>query len=123
VDRTRLSIAPGPLMAPVLARLIGIHVARADLPVDRFGDAVLIADTLSARAPGATAQGRLQLSIQSQPGRLEIRIGPLAPGGGRQLLEGAHLPETGAIVERLADQVRIRAGAAGGEMLIVRMDA
>lgn len=123
VDRTRLSVAPGPLLAPVLGRLIGIHVSRADLPVDRLGDALLIADSLAARAAHATGGERLQLSIQSQPGRLELRVGPLAPGGGQKLLEGTRLPETGALVERLADQVRVRAGAAGGEMLVVRMDA
>lgn len=121
VDRTRLSVAPGPLLAPVLGRLIGIHVARADLPVDRLGDALLIADSLAAHALHATGGERLQFSIQSQPGRLELRVGPLAPGGGQKLLAGARLPETGALVERLADQVRVRAGAAGGEMLVVRM--
>ncbi|MCW3038769.1 MAG: hypothetical protein JWM31_674 [Solirubrobacterales bacterium] len=121
LDRTRVSVAAGPLMAPVIARLIGIHAARADLPVDRLGDALLIADALSARAPAVAEGGRVELSFLSEAGRLEIRIGPLRPGGGQRLLDGTHLPGTGPVVERLADEVRVRAGAAGGEVLVLRL--
>ncbi|UTI65925.1 hypothetical protein NBH00_06855 [Paraconexibacter antarcticus] len=123
VDRTRVSLASGPMMGPVLSRLVGIYAARADLPVDRLGDALLVADTLADRAPAVSDRGRVQLSLQSEAGRLELRIGPLRPGGGQRLLDGARLPETGAVVEQLADEVRVRSGAAGGEVLIVRFGA
>lgn len=120
VDRTRVSLASGPMMGPVLSRLVGIYAARADLPVDRLGDALLVADALAARAPAVSDRGRVQLSIQSEPGRLELRLGPLSAGGGQRLLEGARMPDTGAVVEQLADEVRVRSGAAGGEVVIVR---
>ena len=121
LDRTRVTVAAGPLMAPVIARLIGIHAARADLPVDRLADALLIADALAARAPAVTEHGRVPLTLRSKPGRLEIRIGPLRPGGGHRLLAGTHLPEAGSVVERLADDVRVRTGAAGAEILVLRL--
>ncbi len=121
LDRTRLTVAAGPLLRPVLARVIGIHASRAELPVDRVGDALLIADALAARAPGLVDGGRVPVSVQSDPGRLEIRVGPLRPGSGQRLLDGAAIPGTGRIVERLTDEVRVRSGVAGGETLVLRL--
>lgn len=121
VERTRVTVANGILVGPVLTRVIGIHAARADLPVDRLNDAVLVADALAARAPAFAVGDRLPVSIQSAPGRLEIRVGPLKPGGGRRLLDGAALPAVGSVIERLADSVRIREGAGGDEYLVVRV--
>jgi hypothetical protein len=123
VDRTRITVAVGPLVGPVLARVIGIHASRADLPLDRLNDAVLVADAIAARGPAFIAGPRLPVSVQSAPGRLEIRVGPLRSGGGRRVLEGAALPTVGNVIERLADAVRVRDGAGGSEYLTVRIDA
>ncbi len=121
VDRTRVTVATGPLVGPVLARVIGIHASRADLPVDRLSDAVLVADAIAAQAPAFAVDGRLPVSLQSGPGRLELRIGPLRPGGGQGVLEGAALPSVGSVIERLADVVRVRSGAGGDEYLVIRI--
>ena len=123
VDRTRVTVAVGPLVGPVLARVIGIHAARADLPIDRLNDAVLVADAIAARGPAFVAGLRLPVSVQSAPGRLEIRVGPLRPGGGQRILDGAALPAVGNVIERLADAVRVRDGAGGSEYLTVRIEA
>ena len=48
---TRVSIASGPLVGPVLRRVVGMLAARADLPLDRLDDAVLVADLIASRAP------------------------------------------------------------------------
>lgn len=122
VDRTRVTVAVGPLVGPVLSRVVGIHASRADLPVDRLNDAVLIADAVAAQAPAFAVGGRLPVSVQSGAGRLEVRIGPLRAGGGRRVLEGAALPDIGSVIERLADTVKIRGGAGGDEYLILRVD-
>jgi hypothetical protein len=121
VDRTRVTVASGPLVGPVLSRVVGIHAARAQLPVDRLNDAVLIADALAARAPAYAAEDRLPVSVQSAPGRLEVRVGPMRAGGAARVLEGAALPEVGSVIERLADTVRTRQGAGGDEYLVVRL--
>ncbi len=123
VDRTRVTVAVGPFVGPVLSRIVGIHAARAELPFDRLNDAVLVADAIAARAPAFTVGARLPVSIQSGPGRLELRIGPLRPGGGRGVIEGAALPGVGSVIERLADDVRVREGAGGDEYLVLRIDA
>jgi len=123
VDRTRVTVAVGPLVGPVLSRVVGIHASRAELPFDRLNDAVLVADAIAARAPAFTVADRLPVSLQSERGRLEIRIGPLRPGGGKRVIEGAALPNIGSVIERLADAVRVRESAGGFEYLIVRIDA
>lgn len=123
VDRTRVTIAGGLLVGPVLSRIVGIHASRAQLPLDRLNDAVLIADALAARAPAFAVGHRLPVSVQSFPQRLEIRVGPLRPGGGNRVLDGAALPEVGSVIERLADSVRVRPGAGGDEYLVLRVGA
>ena len=52
---TRVSIASGPLVGPVLRRVVGMLAARADLPLDRLDDAVLVADLIASRAPAHVA--------------------------------------------------------------------
>lgn len=123
VDRTRVTVAVGPLVGPVLARVVGIHASRAELPVDRLNDAVLVADAIAARAPAFAVADRLPVSVQSSPGRLELRVGPLRAGGGQRVLEGAALPAIGSVIERLADTVRVREGAGGDEYLVLRIEA
>lgn len=121
LDRTRATIAAGPLLAPVLARLAGIHASRAGLTVDRLADTILITDAVAAQAAAILGTERVPVSMQSESGRLELRVGPLDAGDGRRLLEATHLPETGAVVELLADEVRLRSGAGGGETLVLRV--
>ncbi len=121
--RTRVTVVAGPLVRPVLARVIGIHGARANLPVDRLGDSLLIADAVAARAGDVSVDGRVQLTVQSEPTRVEIRIGPLTAGAGRRLLDATALPAVGRVVERLADDVQVRPGAAGPETLVLRVAA
>ena len=123
LDRTRVTVAVGPLVGPIVSRVVGIHAARAALPLDRLSDAVLVADAIAARGPAFTVGDRLPVSLQSGEGRLEIRVGPLRPGGGKRVLEGAALPAVGSVIERLADSVRVREGAGGDEYLVIRIDA
>ena len=45
-----LLIQPGPLVAPVASRVTAILAARADFPLDRLADAVLVSDAIAAHA-------------------------------------------------------------------------
>lgn len=119
--RTRLTVAVGPLVGPVLARVVGMHASRSDLPLDRLNDAVLVADAIAARAPAFAVDDRLPMSVRSEPGRVELRVGPIRAGGAQRLLEGAALPEVGSVIERLTDDVQVRAGAGGDEYLLLRI--
>ena len=82
---THVSIASGPLVGPVLRRLVGMLAARADLPLDRLDDAVLVADLIAARAPAHVAHQTVDVALEPGPRTLSLLVGPLRPGGGKAL--------------------------------------
>ena len=63
------------------------------------------------------------MAVQSTPGCVELRIGPLAAGGARRVLDDAAVPEYGPVVERLATTVKVRPGSGGGDYLVVRVQS
>ena len=100
-----LSVESGPLVGPVLARVVGMLAARADLPVDRLDDAVLVADSIAAGAPAHAVDGRVTVQLVSDERMLELRVGPLKCGGGDAMLADAAVPGVGSVVERLVDDL------------------
>jgi hypothetical protein len=104
---TRVSIAAGPLVGPVLRRVVGMFAARADLPLDRLDDAVLVADVVAARAPSHVAGETVDVALESSTRSLDLRVGPLRSGGGRALVVDAAVPGVGNVIERLADQLDV----------------
>ncbi len=104
---TRVSIAAGPLVGPVLRRVVGMFAARADLPLDRLDDAVLVADVVAARAPAHVAQETVDVALASSTRSLDLCVGPLRSGGGRALVVDASVPGVGNVIEQLADGLDI----------------
>lgn len=104
---TRVSVAAGPLVGPVLRRVVGIFAARADLPLDRLDDAVLVADLVAARAPAHVVDDTVDVALESGTRSLDLRIGPLRAGGGSALVVEAAVPGVGNVIERLADGVEV----------------
>jgi hypothetical protein len=104
---TRLSIAAGPLVGPVLRRVVGMFAARADLPLDRLDDAVLVADVVAARASAHVAAETVDVALASSTRSLDLCVGPLRSGGGRALVVDAAVPGVGNVIERLADGLDI----------------
>jgi hypothetical protein len=104
---TRVSIAAGPLVGPVLRRVVGMFAARADLPLDRLDDAVLVADVVAARAPAHVADDTVDVALASSTRSLDLRVGPLRSGGARALVVDAAVPGVGNVIEQLADGVEI----------------
>ena len=117
---TRVSIAAGPLVGPVLRRVVGMFAARADLPLDRLDDAVLVADVVAARAPAHTLNDTVDVSLASGTRALDLRVGPLRAGGGRALVVDAAVPGVGNVIEQLADGLEIERED-DGEYLRVRL--
>jgi serine/threonine-protein kinase RsbW len=117
---TLVSIASGPLVGPVLRRVVGMLAARADLPLDRLDDAVLVADLIAARAPAHVAAETVDVSLQPGPRTLSLRVGPLRPGGAEALIVDAAVPGVGNVIEQLADELSVETGD-GGEFLDVRL--
>jgi serine/threonine-protein kinase RsbW len=117
---TTVSIVAGPLVGPVLRRVVGMLAARADLPLDRLDDAVLVADLIAARAPAHVAEGRVNVALEPGPRSLSLRIGPLRAGGGEALIVDAAVPGVGNVIEQLADELSV-SPEDEGEFLLVRL--
>jgi anti-sigma regulatory factor (Ser/Thr protein kinase) len=117
---TELTMPADALLAPVLSRVISILAARANLPVDRLSDAVLLGDAIAAQAAGEFPEGRAQIWVDEEDGELSMRVGPLVDGGGDRLLEGMRIPELGGSLERLADEIRVEQDG-GDEVLVLRV--
>jgi hypothetical protein len=104
---TRVSIAAGPLVGPVLRRVVGMFAARADLPLDRLDDAVLVADLVAARAPAHVANTTVDVALVSGTRSIDLRVGPLRAGGAEALVVDAAVPGVGNVIEHLADGLEI----------------
>ena len=118
---TTVSIVAGPLVGPVLRRVVGMLAARADLPLDRLDDAVLVADLIAARAPAHVAGAHVQVALEPGPRSLSLRVGPLREGGGEALIVDAAVPGVGNVIEQLADELRV-APEGEREFLHVRLE-
>jgi serine/threonine-protein kinase RsbW len=121
-DSTHVAVAAGPLAGPVLARVVGIGASRADLPVDRLDDALLLADVIAAHAPSLVPEGRIELTSRSLDGRLELRLGPLRAGGAEKLLDETSGPGVGNIIMRLASATSV-VEQQGGDTLVIEIAA
>ena len=91
----RAAIACGPLLPQVLDRLLGALAARADLSVDRLNDLAMVGDAVSAAAPDAVVDGRLEVVATPTERGLELSFGPFAPGGAARVRRAGGLPGGG----------------------------
>jgi serine/threonine-protein kinase RsbW len=99
-------VADGPFVAPVLSRVVGMLAARAQCPVDRLDDALLVTDAIAAHAPEHSRNGHVVVELQTGPDGLQLDVLGLRDGGGDGLLAAAELPGVGNVLERIADDVR-----------------
>lgn len=104
---TSLSVAAGPLVAPVLRRVVGMVAARADLPLDRLDDAMLVADMIAERAQDHMVGETVDVILEPGERSLWLRIGPLRAGGGSSLVSDADVPGFGNLIEQLTDEISI----------------
>jgi len=81
--------------------------ARADLPLDRLDDAVLVADLIAARAPAHVTRSTVDVTLDPGERSLGLRVGPLRPGGARALIVDAAVPGVGNVIEQLADGLEV----------------
>ncbi len=120
-NQATIEVRNGPLLGPVLTRVIGMLAARAQCPIDRLDDALLVADTVAAVSPDHARNGTVIVGLKAQEGQLELTVGALKPKGAEALLRDAELPGVGNVLERVADAVEARAGDEHGEELYIRL--
>ena len=114
VNEATLTVQRPELLGPVLGRVVGMLAARAQCPIDRLDDALLLTDAVAAHAPGHTAEGRVTIHVHTEPAGLSLRIGPLPAAGADALIQAASLPGVGNVFERVASDVRTE----GSELLL-----
>lgn len=117
-NEARVSIAQGSLVGAVLARVVGMLAARAQCPIDRLDDALLITDAVAAHAPRFSADDRVHVLVRTDESSLELVVGPLAKGGTAGLVADATLPGVGNVLERVADELDTSPGEAGEQLRI-----
>jgi len=119
-NEATVRIVNGPLVAPVLARVVGMLAARAQCPVDRLDDALLVADAVAAHSQAHTRDGHVTVRLAAGADGIELEVTDLEEGGADALLADAALPGVGNILERIADEVKVRRDS-GDESLLVRL--
>jgi serine/threonine-protein kinase RsbW len=115
-----LSVAAGALAAPVLSRVSAMLAARASFSVDRLADVVLISDAIAAHAPASIVGRHIHIGVDTTVGALDLRVGPLEPGGGERLVNASALGGMPAVLAQLADDVDV-AAVGEGEQLRLRV--
>jgi hypothetical protein len=116
-------VRSGPLVGAVLGRVVGMLAARAQCPIDRLDDAILLTDAVAAHAPVHARNSHVHVVVAADDERLELRVGQLRPDGARRLLADGDLPGVGNVFDRVADEVQA-GSAADGEAaeLVLRLN-
>lgn len=106
-----LRLSTGPLAGPVLCRVVSMVLARANCPMDRLDDAMLICDAIAAHAPLHALDGHLTFRVCTRDGAVELRVSELAHEGAEKLVRNADVPGVGNVLERVSDELRITTGS------------
>lgn len=113
--QTTVSVRTGPLVGPVLSRVVGMLAARAQCPIDRLDDAMLLTDAIAAHAPAHVTDGVLRVLVDADEHELRLTVAGLRPDGAQAVVSEADLPGVGNVLERVATEVR----ADGEDRLVV----
>ena len=108
-----LRLANGPLAGPVLSRVVSMVLARADCPVNRLDDAMILCDALAAHTPAHANDGHVALTVVTDGREIQLRVGELSEQGATKLLADAAVPGIGNVLERLSDELRIESSSTG----------
>jgi hypothetical protein len=119
-NQAAVAVRKGPLVGPVLGRVVGMLAARAQCPIDRLDDAMLLTDAVAAHAPAHTADGHVHVTVAAGEGAIELRVRSLSGDGPGAVLADAELPGVGNVFQRVADEVDVLppAGDGSGELVL-----
>jgi hypothetical protein len=116
-----LRVSAGPLVGPLVCRVVSIVAVRADCPLNRLDDALLLCDAIAAHAPAHSPDNDVRVTVRAGHGRLQLEVSALSPGGARALIADAEVPGVGNVFEQVADSVRVVASG-DDEMLLIELD-
>jgi hypothetical protein len=114
--RVEAELADETIAGAVLGRVVSILGSRVALPIDKLSDALLVTDAVTAATRGGTYS--MQIEADFDPKRLELRVGPLEPGGATRLIGSIEAPLGAGALGRLVDELGTAAND-GAEYLIL----
>jgi serine/threonine-protein kinase RsbW len=117
--QTELSVTDNDLASLVVSRVLSAIGTRADLSIDRLSDAVLLGDAV-ASSPESFVDGRIRVAFEDSDRTIVATLGPLKEGAAERLLESLEVPEVGASLRKLADEVEVESDV-GGDRLRLRI--
>lgn len=95
-------------------------LARAQCPLDRFDDALILCDAISAHAPAHIRDSHLAYTLTAADRAIELRVAELRAGGAAGLMDDARLPDVGNVIERYSERRRVEPAPDGeGEELVL----
>jgi serine/threonine-protein kinase RsbW len=100
-----VTLLPQELLTGVLEPLTSAMAARARFSLERFSDMYLVTRALAAHVQSAASSGRISFALGADEQRLDLTIGPLQPGAGKQLQAMGSSDRLEASVARLADEI------------------
>jgi hypothetical protein len=117
-NEATVRVRSGPLVAPVLGRIVGMLAARAQCPIDRLDDAMLLTDAVAAHAARYMSDEHVVVTVATDDDGLELRVEELGPGNARRMVDDGDLPGVGNVFDRIADEIRPAPGAEGDELVL-----
>jgi serine/threonine-protein kinase RsbW len=121
-NEARVVVRRSELIAPVLGRVVGMLTARAQAPIDRLDEVLLLTDAVAAHGLAhVDGEAGLGVHVRATESSLTLQVGPLRPQGASELLRAVELPGVGNILERVADEVTVEPHDDGRELLVLRI--
>ncbi|HEV2944484.1 MAG TPA: hypothetical protein VGX26_05180 [Solirubrobacteraceae bacterium] len=93
--------------------MVEMVLARADCPVNRLNDAMILCDALAAHTPAHANDGHVAFTVVTDGREIQLRVGELSEQGATKLLADAAVPGIGNVLERLSDELRIESSSTG----------
>jgi len=116
----RLRLAKGPLAGAVLCRVMSILLTRAEWPVDRLHDVMLVCDALSTHAPDYTSNGTVAFELNAlEGGEIELCVEELCPEGAESVVRDAMLPGVGNVLEKIPKSLSAEPTEAGSRLKLI----
>jgi len=107
-DETVIEVNAAEPGGAAITKVLELLAARSNFSLDRLSDTQLIGDFLAHWTTAASIDSRpLEVAVTEIADAIEIRVGPLERGVGREMMERGELPGYGNALERLADRAEV----------------
>lgn len=115
---TVVTVEDEALAGVVVARAVSVLAARAELPVDRLSDMLLLSDAIAGEHADHFSDGHTRIAIEEAADGITVRVGPLHEGAAERMLTGLAIPSLDASLVTLADEVVVERSEEGEHLTL-----